>query len=247
MLHLTPEESRVLGVLIEKATTTPEQYPLSLNAVVNGANQKNNRDPVMSMDESAAFEALENLRGKGLVIRSDMAGSRVNKYKHAAGEALRTRPGETAILAELLLRGPQTLGELRGRASRMHPFESLEVVKQMLAALREREEPLVRELPPSPGSRAERYAQLLCPESHAVDAMGEGDSKSEISDLRSHQNSESGTAESGSPALAARVGALESEVSGLRDALRRLAQSIGEPDPFPSVGPVQVRDGTAGA
>ncbi|MDB5356047.1 MAG: hypothetical protein JWN24_2500 [Phycisphaerales bacterium] len=224
MLHLTPDESRVLGVLIEKATTTPEQYPLSLNAVVNGANQKNNRDPVMGMDESAAFEALEGLRGKGLVIRSDMAGSRVNKYKHAAGEALRMRPGETAILAELLLRGPQTLGELRGRASRMHPFESLDVVKQMLGALSEREEPLVRELPPMPGSRAERYAQLLCPESHPAEAVGAGDSISEISDLRS--------AESASAGLAARVAALETEVSVLRDALRRMAQAIGEPDPF---------------
>ncbi|HWE93574.1 MAG TPA: YceH family protein [Tepidisphaeraceae bacterium] len=233
MLQLTPDESRVLGVLIEKATTTPEQYPLSLNAVVNGANQKNNRDPVMSMDESAAFEALESLRGKGLVIRSDMAGSRVNKYKHAAAEALRMRPGETAILAELLLRGPQTLGELRGRASRMHPFESLEVVKQMLAALSEREEPLVRELPPMPGSRAERYAQLLCPEAQEAQAAGTGEEESEISNLKSGI-SDLKSAASESPALVARVAALESEVTGLRDALRRLAQSIGEPDPFPS-------------
>jgi uncharacterized protein YceH (UPF0502 family) len=232
MLHLSPDESRVLGVLIEKATTTPEQYPLSLNAVVNGANQKNNRDPVTSMDETAAFEALESLRGKGLAIRSDMAGSRVNKYKHAAAEALRMRPGETAILAELLLRGPQTLGELRGRASRMHPFESLEVVKQMLAALSEREEPLVRELPPMPGSRAERYAQLLCPEAQEAQAAGAGEEPSEISNLRSG-TSDAKSAASESPALVARVAALESEVTGLRDALRRLAQSIGEPDPFP--------------
>jgi uncharacterized protein YceH (UPF0502 family) len=224
MLHLTPDESRVLGVLIEKATTTPEQYPLSLNAVVNGANQKNNRDPVMAMDESSAFEALEGLRGKGLVVRSDMVGSRVNKYKHAAGEALRTRPGETVVLAELLLRGPQTLGELRGRASRMHPFESLEVMKQMLAALSEREEPLVRELPPAPGSRAERYAQLLCPESHPAEAVGTGDFKSEVSDSR--------TAESASAGLAGRVAALETEVVVLREALRQMALAIGEPDPF---------------
>ena len=149
MIQLTPEESRVLGVLVEKATTTPDQYPLSLNAVVNGCNQKNNRDPVLSMDEATAFDALEGLRTKGLVIRSDMAGSRVNKYRHTAGETLQVRPAELAILAELLLRGPQTLGELRGRASRMHPLESLDVVKDMLRALRDRPERLVRELPPN--------------------------------------------------------------------------------------------------
>ena len=169
MTELTPDESRVLGVLIEKALTTPEQYPLSLNAVVNGANQKNNREPVMAMEEGAAFEALEGLRTKGLVIRSDLAGSRVNKYRQQAAEALHVRTAELVILAELLLRGPQTVGELRGRASRMHPLESLDVVKNMLRAMQERGEPLVRELPPAPGSRAERYAQLLCPNLHPLD------------------------------------------------------------------------------
>src|SRR5688500_10413741 len=174
MLQLSPDESRVLGVLVEKATTTPEQYPLSLNAVVNGANQKNNRDPVIVMDEGTAFEALESLRAKGMVVRVDTAGSRVNKYRHRAGDALHVRQGELAVLAELLLRGPQTLGELRGRASRMHPMESLDVVKAMLRALSDREDPLVRELPPAPGSRAERFAQLLCPELHPLDISGEG-------------------------------------------------------------------------
>ena len=170
MVELTPDESRVFGVLVEKAATTPEQYPLSLNAVVNGCNQKNNRDPVLALDEGRVFDALEGLRAKGLVVRSDMAGSRVNKYRHQANDVLRVRPGELAVLAELLLRGPQTLGELRGRASRMHPLESLEDVKQMLRALSERSEPLVRDLPPSPGSRAERYAQLLCPDLPPLDA-----------------------------------------------------------------------------
>src|SRR5215208_939996 len=173
MVQLTPDESRVLGVLIEKALTTPEQYPLSLNAVVNGANQKNNRDPVTNMQEGDAFEALEGLRAKGLVIRSDMAGSRVNKYRQQAADVLHVRTAELVILAELLLRGPQTLGELRGRASRMHPLESLDVVKNMLRAMQDREEPLVRELPPAPGSRAERYAQLLCPDLHPLDAPGQ--------------------------------------------------------------------------
>ena len=221
MTQLSPDESRVLGVLIEKAATTPEQYPLSLNAVVNGANQKNNRDPVLAMAEGDAFEALEGLRAKGLAVRSDMAGSRVNKYRHQAGEALHVRGGELAILAELLLRGPQTLGELRGRASRMHPLESLDVVKNMLRALSERDESLVRELPPAPGSRAERYVQLLCPDLHPLDAPGQ-------------PGAAPTSANSPAPAdsLAARVQALEAEVASLRDALRRLAQAVGEPDPL---------------
>src|SRR5688572_4100082 len=117
MIMLNPSEARVLGVLIEKALTTPDQYPLSLNAVVNGANQKNNRDPVLTMTDDEAFEALEGLRTNGLVVRVDQAGSRVHKYRHNAIDALHVRTGESAILAELLLRGPQTLGELRGRAS----------------------------------------------------------------------------------------------------------------------------------
>lgn len=172
MLELTPDEARVLGVLIEKAFTTPDQYPLTLNAVVNGANQKNNRDPVIALDEGRAFDALEGLREKKLIIRADMAGSRVNKFRHQAGESLHARPAEIAIVAELLLRGPQTLGELRGRASRMQTFDSIEAVKNMLTALMSREEPLVRELPPAPGSRADRYSQLLCPHSHPVEAGG---------------------------------------------------------------------------
>ena len=123
MIQLNPAESRVLGVLIEKATTTPEQYPLSLNALTSGCNQKNNRDPVLTMTEDETFDALESLRAKQLSVRVDMAGSRVHRYKHTAGEALHARAGELAVLAELLLRGPQTIGELRGRASRMQPME----------------------------------------------------------------------------------------------------------------------------
>lgn len=217
MLHLTADESRVLGVLIEKATTTPDQYPLSLNAVVNGANQKNNRDPVITMDEGRAFEALEGLRTNGLVVRSDMAGSRVNKYRHLASEVLHARPAEIALLAELLLRGPQTLGELRGRASRMHAFESLEAAKNMLTALMTRQEPLVKELLPAPGSRAERYAQLLCPDLHPLDAPP-------VVTTGSHEAL-------APPALAIRVERLEAEVATLKEAVRRLATALGEPDP----------------
>ena len=243
MIELTPDESRVLGVLVEKATTTPDQYPLSLNAVVNGCNQKNNRDPVLTLDEGRVFDALEGLRGKGLVVRSDMAGSRVNKYRHQANESLRVRPGELAVLAELLLRGPQTLGELRGRASRMHPLESLDDVKQMLRALSERSEPLVRDLPPSPGSRAERYAQLLCPTLHPLDAPPSTAPSERTVTERAVSERPSALAasvassivRSSDTSLVDRVAALESEVRTLRDALRRLAQSVGEDDPLAPV------------
>ena len=224
MIELSADESRVLGVLIEKAFTTPDQYPLTLNAVVNGSNQKNNRDPVITMDESGAFAALEGLRAKGLVVRADMAGSRVNKFRHQTGEALHVRTAEVAVLAELLLRGPQTLGELRGRASRMQPFESIEAVKNMLAALMTREEPLVKELAPSPGSRAERYAQLLCPDAHLLEAANPAATPSIAAEVPRAD-------------LTGRVEALEAEIASLRSALRRLAQSIGEPDPFSAPDP----------
>jgi uncharacterized protein YceH (UPF0502 family) len=230
MIELTPDESRVLGVLIEKALTTPDQYPLTLNAVVNGSNQKNNRDPVLSIDDTRAFEALEGLRAKKLVVRADMAGSRVNKYRHLTGEALQARTAEVAILAELLLRGPQTLGELRGRASRMQPFESLDAVKNMLGALMTRDEPLVRELPPSPGSRAERWVQLLCPDLHPLDMPA--------ADYSAGQTGSTLPATGG---LSARVDALQSEVAILKDALRRLAASIGEPDPIPQSVPANAQ------
>jgi uncharacterized protein len=227
MTHLTPDEARVLGVLIEKATTTPDQYPLTQNAVVNGANQKNNRDPVITMDEHRAFDALEGLRGKGMVFRVNQAGSRVDKFRHAAGEVLHARPAELAILAELMLRGPQTLGELRGRGSRMHPFESLEAVKNMLAALMSREQPLVRELPPSPGSRAERYAQLLAPDAHPVEAMAAAPESAAAA-------APAASAVSAAPVLSLteRVVQLESQVQMLRDVVHRLATTLGEPDPF---------------
>lgn len=222
---LTPDEARVLGVLIEKAMTTPDQYPLTQNAVVNGANQKNNRDPVMAMDEHRAFDALEGLRGKGMLVRLNQAGSRVDKFRHNAGEVLHCRPAELAILAELMLRGPQTLGEIRGRASRMQPFESLETVKNLLTAMEEREEPLVQELPPSPGSRAERYAQLLAPDAHQYESPGDD----------AAQGSDAGAARVNVLSLSDRVAVLEQQVNELREALRKFAAMLGETDPFAGI------------
>ena len=219
MIQLTPTEARVLGVLIEKSTTTPEQYPLSTNALTNGANQKNNRDPVLSLTEDEVFDAVERLREKQLAVRVDTVGSRVHKYKHTAGETLRCRAGELAVLAELLLRGPQTLGELRGRAARMSPLNTLDDAKTMIRALAEHAEPLAKEIPPAPGSRAERFIQLLAPDAHPIDAAAPVPTSS-------------AAVSPGGRGLADRVAALESEVAMLRSALQRLAAAVGEPDPL---------------
>jgi uncharacterized protein YceH (UPF0502 family) len=166
MTTLAPDECRVLGTLIEKALTTPAQYPLSLNSLVTGVSQKSNRDPVVEFDDDRALTALDGLRSKGFVRDVSFTGSRVEKFRHTAGEALGLRAPELALLCELLLRGPQTVGELRARAARMQPFESIEAVDGALAGLAGRAEPLVRELAPSPGSRAPRWQQLLCEELH---------------------------------------------------------------------------------
>lgn len=154
-------ETRVLGALVEKEIMTPDYYPLSLNALVNACNQKSNREPVMDLDEAAVRTALRTLDDKALA-RSAVAGdSRVAKYEHQLQEAFNfTRP-ETAILCELMLRGPQTPGELRGRASRLHPFEDLSAVHSALQRLTQREPPLVKLLPRQPGTKEARYAQLL--------------------------------------------------------------------------------------
>ena len=155
-------EARVLGALIEKEITTPEYYPLSLNALVNACNQKSNRDPIMDLDEPSVRSALLALDEKGLA-RSAVTEGRVPKYEHQLQEAFNfTRP-EIAILCELLLRGPQTPGELRSRASRMHAFDDLIAIHSALQRLMKHEPPLVKLLPRQPGTKEARYAQLLSP------------------------------------------------------------------------------------
>jgi uncharacterized protein YceH (UPF0502 family) len=157
---LSDVEARVLGCLVEKEITTPEYYPLSLNALVHACNQKSNRDPLMNLDEDGVRSALRSL-GEQALARSAGGDSRVAKYEHRLSEVFNfTRP-ETAILCELLLRGPQTPGELRSRAERMHPFEDLSVVQSTLKHLMEREPPLVKLLPRQPGNKEARYTHLL--------------------------------------------------------------------------------------
>ena len=158
---LSDVEVRVLGALIEKDITTPDYYPLSLNALVNACNQKNNRDPVMMLDEDAVRAALDSLQGQGLAGPASGADSRVTKYEHRLQEVFNFDRRETAILCVLLLRGAQTPGELRGRAERMYRFEALEDVHGALDRLSQREPPLVAVLPRQPGTKESRYTHLF--------------------------------------------------------------------------------------
>jgi uncharacterized protein YceH (UPF0502 family) len=158
---LTDNEARVLGSLVEKDITTPDYYPLTLNALVNACNQKSNRDPVMSLNDELVRQALYSLNQKGLAGTASTADSRVPKYEHRMQEAFNfTRP-ETAVMCVLILRGPQTPGELRGRSERIHRFEDLTDVQSTLQKLMTREEPLVKVLPRQPGTKEARYAHLL--------------------------------------------------------------------------------------
>ena len=158
---LSDVEVRVLGALIEKDITTPDYYPLSLNALVNACNQKNNRDPVMTLDEDAVRAALDSLQAQRLAGPASGADSRVTKYEHRLQEVFNFDRREIAILCVLLLRGAQTPGELRGRAERMYRFEELEDVHATLDRLSQREPPLVAVLPRQPGTKESRYMHLL--------------------------------------------------------------------------------------
>ena len=160
-LTLTENEVRVLGALIEKDITTPEYYPLSLNALMNACNQKSNRDPVMQMDENAVRDALSGLQANRLAGPAGGADSRVTKYEHRTQEVFNFTRAEVAVLCVLLLRGPQTPGELRGRTERMHHFETLDDVQSALQKLMQRQPPLAKVLPRQAGMKESRYVHLL--------------------------------------------------------------------------------------
>jgi uncharacterized protein YceH (UPF0502 family) len=207
-IRLDPYEARLFGVLIEKQLTTPDQYPLSLNAAINAANQKSNRDPVLSLEEDEVAEALNRLELKYLVRK---VYSRVERYRHNGKENLNLDMPELAILAELLMRGPQMPGELRTRVSRMSPIDSQEQLLKSLAVLIERG--FVERLDPTPGARAERYVQLLSPGLHPLDAPAAA-----ASAVRPAAESD----------LAARVEVLEGQVQRLQQQLRSLSAKLGE-------------------
>jgi uncharacterized protein YceH (UPF0502 family) len=153
-------EARVVGCLVEKDLATPEYYPLTLNALINACNQKSNRDPVMLLEDTDVVRALDSLRQKQMAHQS-AEGVRAAKYCHNLEAVLNLDPEDLAILAELLLRGPQTVGELRNRAERMHEVGDLQAVEELLQNLTEREEPLVMRLPRQPGRKEQRFTHLL--------------------------------------------------------------------------------------
>jgi len=158
---LNEMEARVLGALLEKEITTPGYYPLSLNSLVNACNQKSNRDPVINADEDSVRDALRTLQDNSLARSVSAVDSRVAKYEHRLQEAFNFDRREAALFCELLLRGPQTAGELRTRAERMHPFDDLSEAQSALQRLMNREPPLVKVLARQPGTKESRYVHLL--------------------------------------------------------------------------------------
>ena len=211
---LSPLETRILGALIEKEITTPDYYPLSLNALINACNQKSNRDPMMNVDEDAARAALRSLSDRGYAGPADNFDSRVTKYEHRLQEAFNFDRRETAILCELFLRGPQTPGELRSRCERMHKFDDLSEVTLTLQRLMKHEPPLAAVLPKQPGTKEARYAQLLSGHVETGSASEDAPLPAPAPHTASHRR------EDGS--------ALESEVAALRKELDELKGQFAE-------------------
>jgi uncharacterized protein YceH (UPF0502 family) len=209
-ITLNPAEARVLGALVEKDITTPDYYPLSLNALVNACNQKNNREPVTSFDEETVRLALRNLSEKNLAGLARGADGRVSKYEHHMQEVFNFTRRETAIVCVLLLRGPQTPGELRGRGERMHRFEDLDEVLSGLQTLMRREPPLAKALGRRPGRKDRRYVHLLCGDVEGWEPPADMASSGSLSDDNE------------------RVTHLEEEVAALRNEVADLKQQMAE-------------------
>ena len=207
---LTDIETRVLGSLVEKDITTPDYYPLSLNALVNACNQKNNRDPVMALDEAAVRDALASLQEKRLAGPVSGADSRVTKFEHRLQEVYNFDRREIAVICVLLLRGPQTPGELRGRTDRMYHFEGLDDVVSTLDRLNQRDPALAMVLPRQPGTKESRYMHLFSGEPVELDVNVRAPS----------------LANAGGRSQADRLSTLEEEVSRLRAELSDVQQQL---------------------
>jgi uncharacterized protein YceH (UPF0502 family) len=207
-LELDPVETRVLGSLVEKEITTPEYYPLTLNALVNACNQKSSREPVVSYDDATVEEALERLREKKLVYVISGAGMRVPKYSHRLGETFNFGRRELALLCVLMLRGPQTVGELRGRTERMHHFDDLEQVEGVLDKLADwNGDRLATRLPTQPGTKEPRYAHLPSGEVPAWSGP--------VETAPAHVSGD-------------RIGELEAEVAALREEVESLKRQFAD-------------------
>lgn len=216
-LSINRVECRVLGCLVEKEMTTPEYYPLSLNALTNACNQKSNRDPVMALTEEEVVRALNRLRFMQLTVVSG-ENSRVAKYRHLLAENLNLVPAELAILCELLVRGYQTVGELRTRCERMHHFDDLSAVEEVLNELMEREMPLITRLPKQPGRKEVRFAHLFsgAPEIK-IEELEPAPEAARVRVSMEDQRIES---------LVSEVGLLRNEVSELRAMLESFRQQF---------------------
>ena len=212
-MNLTEIETRVLGSLIEKDITTPDYYPLSLNALANACNQKNNRDPVLNLEEETVRQALSTLQEKRLAGPASGADSRVTKFEHRMQEVFNFDRREIAVVCVLLLRGPQTPGELRSRTDRMYRFEALDDVVSTLDRLAQREPPLARVLPRQPGTKEPRYTQLFSGEPPTSQAPGSAD----VAPAPSY---------AGSGSASARLTTLEAEVSRLRQQLSEVQEEL---------------------
>ena len=212
-LQLSATEVRVLGALVEKEITTPEYYPLSLNALVNACNQRSNREPVTTLDEEAVRKALRSLTDQGLA-RSASGDSRVPKFEHRLNELYNFHRHEIAVLCVLMLRGPQTPGELRTRAERMYEFEDLEAVHSALNLLMRREPPLVKVLARQPGTKESRFMHLLSGDvAPEVPSATTADSLEPVSDAVSTRDRE-------------RIEQLETEIAELRRELETLREQF---------------------
>lgn len=209
---LTDIEVRVLGSLVEKDITTPDYYPLSLNALVNACNQKNNREPVTALPEEEVRQALSTLQEKRLGGPASGADSRVTKYEHRLQEVFNFTRGEIAVFCVMLLRGPQTPGELRGRTERMHHFETLDDVQYSLQRLIQRDPPLVKMLQRQPGTKENRYAHLLAGE------IEEASVERTLSSASPRPTSEDNN----------RIARLEEEVTNLKTEIEALKKQFAE-------------------
>ncbi|MFZ0805142.1 MAG: YceH family protein [Candidatus Sulfotelmatobacter sp.] len=212
-LLLTEIETRVLGALVEKDITTPDYYPLSLNALVNACNQKNNRDPVMTLDDETVRDALSSLQEKRLAGPAGGADSRVTKFEHRLQEVYNFDRREIAVLCVLLLRGLQTPGELRGRTDRMYHFEGLDDVTSTLDRLAQRQPPLARILPRQPGTKESRYTHLFSGEPS-------------VAEMERTAQPTSASQNSASASTSDRVAALEEEVARLRTELSEVQKQL---------------------
>jgi hypothetical protein len=212
-LHLDSVETRVLGSLLEKDMTTPDYYPLTINALLAACNQKSNREPVMELDEAALRNALRSLEEKGLAGTARAEG-RVARFEHHMSEALNLGRRESALLCTLLLRGPQTPGELRGRSERMHRLEDLDEVQLVLQKLIEHDPPLVKILPRQPGNKEARY----------VDLFGGSESEAGRSDAVPATSGSNAAPVSGEE----RIVTLESEIAQLRAEFEALRQQFAD-------------------